>query len=447
MIDFSLSPAQAAVSKNTREFAAALLKDARSKYTTIPNGPERFQSTRPIIEQATVLGLTKGFIPPALGGTSGSLVDSCLAVEELYAVEPSVALTLLANGLGLTPLILGGSPEQQREFLAPFLTSSGSPLASLVFSEPGGSANFFEPGGKGMQTTASFDDSKQEWILNGEKIWGTNCAGWDFNGADLQVVACRSVVPEPVSTRTLTPHSDSAMLLLVTRDLIDRNSAGSYTVIRHIETPGHTACSGPHIRFSNLRVPASCVLAAPGSPAAQTLINATFTSSAVIVGAMSVGVMRAVFESAYHFARTHNAGGSTDSLLERQSVADLLIDIKMRVEAARTLTWKAAHALQSRQAGAEELAHEAKIWCSEAAVRCCTDAMKVVGISSYSQEYPLQTYLADALVLPIFDGGNVGIRRRQIQKLFLEKGYEPWVASLEAQEEVVSANGAERNGG
>lgn len=38
--------------------------------------------------------------------------------------------------------------------------------------------------------------------------------------------------------------------------------------------------------------------------------------------------------------------------------------------------------------------------------------------------------MADALVLPIFDGGNVGVRRRQIQKLFLATNYEPWKASF-----------------
>ena len=233
------------------------------------------------------------------------------------------------------------------------------------------------------------------------------------------------------------------MLLLVTRALIDRNAPNAYAVLRHMETPGHTASSGPHIRFTDLRVPASHVLAAPGTSTAQELVQATFTSSAIIVGAMSVGVMRAAFECAYSFARDHDAGGSTSSLLERQSVADLLIDVKMRVEAARILTWKAAHALEHGHKGAEELAYEAKIWCSEAAVRSCADAMKVVGVSSYSQEYPLQAYMADALVLPIFDGGNVGVRRRQIQNIFLTKDYEPWAASLGATE--ASGKSAEKH--
>ena len=212
MIDFSLSPEQAAVSENTRAFATTVLKDARSQYTALPNGPGRFQSTRPILEQATALGFIKGFIPPNLRGTGGSLLDSCLAIEELHAIEPSVTLTILSNGLGLLPLIQGGSAEQRESFLAPFLTGTGSPLASLVFSEPGGSANYFELGGKGIQTTATFDSSTQEWILNGEKIWATNCAGWDFKGADLQVITCRSVVPQSSSPQTGSPPSDCPML-------------------------------------------------------------------------------------------------------------------------------------------------------------------------------------------------------------------------------------------
>jgi nitroalkane oxidase len=101
------------------------------------------------------------------------------------------------------------------------------------------------------------------------------------------------------------------------------------------------------------------------------------------------------------------------------------------------MTWKAAHPHQNRTRGAEKLAFEAKIWCSQAVVRCCADAMKVVGGRSYSNDYPLQTYMADALVLPNLDGGNVGIRRRQAQKIFLGEGYKPWAASLGAQEQEV----------
>lgn len=171
---------------------------------------------------------------------------------------------------------------------------------------------------------------------------------------------------------------DSAMILLVTRHMIESQPLDAYRVLGQPSTPGHTATSGPHIRFTNLRVPSSHVLAAPGSGAASKLIGGAFTMTAALVGAMAVGVMRKTFESALDFAKTKDCGG-TVKLLERQSVADVLSDIKMRVECARYLTWKAAQSVELGS-GHGELAFEAKIWCSEASVQSVCDAMRVVGM-------------------------------------------------------------------
>lgn len=168
------------------------------------------------------------------------------------------------------------------------------------------------------------------------------------------------------------------MILLLTRDVLSHNDPDAYTVLHHLSTPGHTASSSPHVKLRNLRIPHSHVLAPPTTDTAVRLVSAAFTSSAALVGAMAVGIMRAAFEAALQYSKTHDAGGSV-VLLERQSVADLLIEIKMRVEAGRALVWKAAHAVE-RGEGGEELAYAAKIWCSEAAVKCVADAMRAVGV-------------------------------------------------------------------
>ena len=92
----------------------------------------------------------------------------------MYAVETSLSLTIISTGLGLSPLIFGGSPEQKAEFLEPFLRGEGEPLASLVLSEPMGVANWLEQGAKGLQTVAWEDTSTGEWVLSGEKVtWST----------------------------------------------------------------------------------------------------------------------------------------------------------------------------------------------------------------------------------------------------------------------------------
>lgn len=170
MIDFELTPEQQAIRNAIRGFANAHLKNARSLYDPPlphPKWEDRFRSTQPIYRAAVEAGLIKAQIPAPLGGTGGSLNDAALVVEELYAIETSASLTILGTGLGLTPLIVAGTPEQQKKFLAPFLSGEGTPLASLVFSEPAGSANFAELGGPGFATVAR--DEGDEYVISGEK--------------------------------------------------------------------------------------------------------------------------------------------------------------------------------------------------------------------------------------------------------------------------------------
>lgn len=109
-----------------------------------------------------------GLIPSALGGTSQSLLDAAIALEEQFAADASITITIASVGLGLMPLVMGGTSEQHTKFLAPFLSGEGIPLASMVHSEPGGTANWLEKGSVGLRTTATKNGG--EWIINGEKV-------------------------------------------------------------------------------------------------------------------------------------------------------------------------------------------------------------------------------------------------------------------------------------
>jgi alkylation response protein AidB-like acyl-CoA dehydrogenase len=168
MIGFTLTSAQKALRANAQSFAQTVLSTAPSLYSQLPTQNERFRSTLPIYQTAVKAGLIKGQIPTSLGGTSESFVDAALVVEEFHAVEPSTAITILGTGLGLTPLILTGSPAQHKKFLTPFLEQEGEVLASFAHSEPGGTANWLAPGASGLQTTAYREG--EEWVVNGEKV-------------------------------------------------------------------------------------------------------------------------------------------------------------------------------------------------------------------------------------------------------------------------------------
>jgi alkylation response protein AidB-like acyl-CoA dehydrogenase len=92
---------------------------------------------------------------------------------------------------------------------------------------------------------------------------------------------------------------------------------------------------------------------------------------------MSVAIMAAAFEAALDFAKSDTRGGA-EPIINRQSVADLLMEVKMKIDAARFLTWKAANALDNGLGG--ELALEAKIFCSDLTVKAVADCMSAVGM-------------------------------------------------------------------
>ncbi|UJR19440.1 hypothetical protein I4U23_022570 [Adineta vaga] len=376
----------------------------------------RFQSTQNIYHAAIQSGLILAQIPTCDGGTNESLRYGMVMAEELYAVDPSIALTILGTGLGLSPLLLFGNPAQKKEFLEPFLAKEGTPLASFVASEVGGNANWLDPSptARGVQTFIE-QDGDDHWILNGEKIWATNVGGWTSRGSDLMCVVCR--------TKDNSTPLSSMSIVIVTRFDIDANPADAFTIVDDFEMIGHRATSGPHIKFTNLRIPAKNMLCEPGSGAHA--VETVFTASTCMVAAFSIGIMRTAFEKALIFAKSETRNGS-QTIIHYQSVSDILISMKTKLETSRGLALRAVELLESQTSG--ELGYLAKIYCSESAVEVVADAMKVVGVDSYRADFGFGQLMENALVLPVFDGGNVGVRRRQVQKLFESEKYDPRIS-------------------
>lgn len=173
---------------------------------------------------------------------------------------------------------------------------------------------------------------------------------------------------------------EGIIVLLATRETVANNDEKAYRILGEPELPGLQATTGAHSRYTNFNVPESNVLAQ--GTAAAALIEQSFTASAALVGAFSVSIMRATFEAALSFAKKDTRGG-TVPILQRQSVANLLQDIKMRTDSCRLLVWKALSCLENGPGGfaaRQELCLETKIFASELCVTSVTDAMKAVGM-------------------------------------------------------------------
>jgi alkylation response protein AidB-like acyl-CoA dehydrogenase len=139
-IDFTLTPRQRKIQRQSREFARDIIAGANSA-ELLPTPEQRFLATKPVYEAMIAAGLLRKCIPAEAGGDSGGFVELAIRTEEFYSVNASVSLTLIGTLLGLLPVLLGGSADQRRQLLVPFLEKRGAPLAGFCATEPGGSAN------------------------------------------------------------------------------------------------------------------------------------------------------------------------------------------------------------------------------------------------------------------------------------------------------------------
>jgi len=405
--DSTLTGAQRSLQGQARTFACGVLREVRAVALHLPTPEERFLATRPIYEATVAVGWLRRLIPAPFGGEGQGLFDMALVAEEFFAVDASVPLTLFATLLGLMPVMIGGTAAQRDLYLAPFLAGTGTPLAALCNTEPGGSANYAAPRpGAGVRTTASREGD--QWVIDGTKHWISSATGWDGLGADLLCVVCR--------TDPQAPPGEGISVIAVPRP------TPGIVVERFIDALGHRAHLLPRFRFERVRVPAGNVVGPVGGGVG--IVDASFTGTAALVGVMGVALMRAAFEYALRFARTECRGGPFP-IIEHQAVGHGLADAKSAIEAARALSYRACLALDAGAPAALELALHAKIFGSETAVRVITDLMRIVGIDSYDHELPLAALLQDAMALPLFDGGNIGVRRRQLHELMRGPAFDP----------------------
>jgi nitroalkane oxidase len=413
-IDFRLTARQRELQLQSREFAVEVLSPALEA-ETLPSAEERFAATKPAYEAMIAAGFLRKCIPLSSGGESAGLIDTAIVVEELYAVNASVTLTLIGTVLGLLPLLIGGTEEQRNRLLPPFLKQSGAPLAGFCATEPGGSANAASPRpGEGVRTTATLRDDR--WIIDGRKSWVSSATGWDRKGADILSVLCRTDPDAP-------PERGISILV------VERPASG-LIFERAIDSVGHRAHLLPEFSLRGVSVSRDNVLGCLGGGLALT--GACFTGAAALVGIFAVALMRAAFLFTLGFVRTERRGG-IHPIVDHQAVGYALADAKIAIEATRCLCWRACQAVDLQSPAAQELAIKAKIHGSETAVRVLTDLMRVVGIESYDHALPLGRLLQDALALPLFGGGNNGVRRRQLHAILKHPDYDPLTASCEAE--------------
>jgi alkylation response protein AidB-like acyl-CoA dehydrogenase len=413
-IDFTLTTAQRKLQQNAREFALEILAPLVKAADEEPDTQKAFQMLKGAYVECHKLGFAMGFLPKRYGGGDVSNLDLQIVAEEITAVDPGFATILLVNGLALMPVAWFGSEEQKRKWIGAATSDPrGEFIAGWTVSEapgtPGGTANFDHPGASpnGIGLLATHDRGRGEYVLNGTKYWPCNAGGWDLKGANVNVCIVRTD-PSQGGKSGL-----SGML-------VPRGTPG-VTYQQPISKLGHRLCQNNSIVFQDCRVPEENVFAAGDG---DLIISKAFTWSGPVAAIAAVGVARSAYEYVLKWAKTYTAGGNLP-ILHHQAVGYLLAEVAMKIEACRAFSWKAAHYLDQHDSDGHAVGAMAKVFCGETLFTAVFRTMQAMGVNSLDKAHPIEKFLREAAVFPLYDAGNIGMQMRKIWGVMLDPDFDP----------------------
>jgi len=375
MIGFDLTEEQTALQDMARKFAANEIRPKAGECDRTETFPKE------IFQKAFDLGLMTGFIPEAHGGLGLGSLESCIIEEELGWGCSGIATSMTANGLALTPILIAGTEDQKKEFVAPFARELM--YASFCLTEPGAGSD-----AGGIATTAKKEGD--DYLLNGRKCFITN----GTYASQYTVFA---------STDRTKGHKGLSAFV-VSRSLPGVSPG------KKEDKMGQRASDTSDVLFEDVRVPAANLLGKEGDGfkiAMKTLDYARPT-----VAAMSVGVARAAFEHAMQYSKERVQFGMPIAM--NQAIHFLLADMATDIEAARLLTLKSAWLIDQGRRNTKESSF-AKAFAADLAMRVTTDAVQIFGGYGYMKDYPVEKLMRDAKLLQIYEGTS------QIQRLVIAK--------------------------
>jgi alkylation response protein AidB-like acyl-CoA dehydrogenase len=232
-----------------------------------------------------------------------------------------------------------------------------------------------------------------EYVVNGTKLWITN-------GTRAGIVALAARTPEGITCFIVEKEPGEKF--------------GGITVSRNIGKLGYKGIETVEMVWDGHRVGADCVLGGPeGLGRGQHYILSALEVGRINIAARSVGVARAAFEAAIHYAQQRETFGKP--IAQHQAIQTKLADMATQLQAARLLTEHAA-ALKESGERCDVEAGMAKLFASEAAFEIATEAMRIHGGMGYSTELPVERYYRDAPLMLIGEGTN------EIQRLVIARG-------------------------
>ncbi len=334
-----------------------------------------------IVAQMKELGLFGLVIPEEYGGLGLDLLTYIGVIEELAYGWMSLSGIVNTHTIATIIIEMHGTEEQRKRWLPQLATGARRGCLSLSEADAGSDT-------RNLSCRAVRDGD--EYVIDGTKMWVTN-------GERAGIVALAARTEEGISC------------FIVEKD--PGSTFGGITVSRNVDKLGYKGIETVEMTYNGHRIPADALVGDPGRGLGYIL--SALEIGRINIAARAVGVARAAFAAAISYAQDRRTMGKP--IAEHQAIQMKLADMATNIEAARLLTVNAA---ERRQAGArtDVEAGMAKLFASETALMCATEAMRIHGGVGYSAELPVERYYRDAPLMLIGEGTN------EIQRLVIARG-------------------------
>jgi butyryl-CoA dehydrogenase len=323
------------------------------------------------IKKLGELGLMGMMIPPEYGGSGADTVSYVLALAEVaYACASTAVVMSVHNSIVCESILRYGTEDQKKRCLRPL--ASAEILGAFSLTEPNAGSD------PARQTTKAVFDG-DGYILNGRKRFTTTA-----KNAGLIIVTAK--------TDEKQRHRGISAFLV-------RQGTPGLTVGPLEDKMGLRASDTADLIFEDCRIPVEDRL---GNEGDGFLIAMTGLDGGRIgIAAQSVGVARAAFDAAVHYAQEREQFGQTISKF--QGLRWMIADMATEIEAARLMTLSAAEMKDNGENFTLQAAM-AKLFASEMVNRITAKAVQIHGGYGFTKEYPVERYYRDARVFTIYEG-------------------------------------------
>jgi alkylation response protein AidB-like acyl-CoA dehydrogenase len=342
------------------------------------------------LQEAGFTGMT---VPKAYGGPGHSFLDAVLVVEEMAKVCGVTGRIAVEANMGAISAVMEYGTEEQKKLAAEFVLSGDKP--AICITEPGA-------GSSASQMTTRADRRGDTYILNGTKHWITG-----GTVSKLHLIFARVFAEDGTE--------EGIGGFLAVRD----ETPGLGFGLRE-PTMGLRAIPEMEVIFTDMEVPPEMVLMPPsgfGRGFAE-LMNA-YNSQRVGAGTVGLGIATGAYELALDFVKEREQFGRP--VAEFQGLQWMLADMSVKLEAARSLTYRAAESRGPNNSPFPDpaMAAQAKIFTAEASIEVVNNALQMFGAAGYSRRNPLERMYRDVRMFTI-GGGTAQILRTVVASRILD---------------------------